>query len=180
MYDIYSCNEDDSQRYLLGHSGQRLLIAVGLNPSTATSERSDPTVAKVERVAQDNGFDGFAMLNLYPVRATRFLDLSEQRNDVAHQENLSNIRSFLLTQKEVTLWAAWGASMFARPFIVNACADLLGSLAPLPISWKHFGPLTKHGHPRHPSRLSYAWTLEPFDTVTYHQTLRAWKARNVR
>ena len=29
--------------------------------------------------------------------------------------------------------------------------------------WRRFGELTATGHPRHPSRLNYAWTLEPYE-----------------
>ncbi|MCU0971806.1 MAG: DUF1643 domain-containing protein [Gammaproteobacteria bacterium] len=43
---------------------------VGLNPSTATRDKSDPTAAKVERVARAHGYDGFVLVNLCPVRAT--------------------------------------------------------------------------------------------------------------
>jgi len=47
MYDIYRSTADDACRFALGRSGRRRLVVVGLNPSTATREKSDPTVAKV-------------------------------------------------------------------------------------------------------------------------------------
>tara|TARA_R110000787_G_scaffold42161_3_gene103679 strand:+ start:2785 stop:3021 length:237 start_codon:yes stop_codon:yes gene_type:complete len=70
MYDLYQCNSDDSARFILGKNGARKLFVVGLNPSTANKEKSDTTVAKVETVARNNGFDGFVMANLYPLRST--------------------------------------------------------------------------------------------------------------
>ena len=76
MYDIYSNDRNDTLRFTLGKSGSRKLLTVGLNPSTATQETSDTTVAKVEGVAKRTGFDGFVMLNLYPIRSTDFNALS--------------------------------------------------------------------------------------------------------
>ena len=70
MYDLYQCNKDDTSRYILGKDGDKKLFVIGLNPSTANKEKSDTTVAKVEKVAIDNGFDGFVMANLYPYRST--------------------------------------------------------------------------------------------------------------
>lgn len=59
---------EDAWRFTLGKSGQRKLLTIGLNPPAATRVKSDPTVARVEKVAQQNGFDGFVMLYLYPIR----------------------------------------------------------------------------------------------------------------
>lgn len=36
------------------------------------------------------------------------------------------------------------------------------------------GPLTKAGHPRHPSRLTYSWQLAQFDIAHYGHLL--WEA----
>ena len=69
---LYSSNKDDTWRYTLGKPGKSLLMTIGLNPSTATREKADNTVAKVEKIAQREGFDGFVMLNLYPVRETHY------------------------------------------------------------------------------------------------------------
>lgn len=81
MYDIYSNAHDDQWRYTLGQSGKRPLLTIGLNPSTATQEKADPTVARVERIAKDKGFNGFVMLNLYPVRKTDFRKRPSGRQD---------------------------------------------------------------------------------------------------
>ena len=35
------------------------------------------------------------------------------------------------------------------------------------INWLHFGPLTKAGHPRHPSRLNYQWGFDSYDLNSY-------------
>ncbi len=57
-------------RYLLKKEGKRILYVIGINPSTANQEKPDRTIRRVMGFAEDNGFDGFAMINLYPQRST--------------------------------------------------------------------------------------------------------------
>ena len=93
MYDIYHSDQNDQWRYTLGRSGARPLLVIGLNPSTATQEKLDPTVTRVEKVAQQCEFDGFVMLNLYPVRATDPKDLPPRADPVAYERNLGACRT---------------------------------------------------------------------------------------
>jgi hypothetical protein len=167
MYDIYTSNHNDSWRYTLGKSGSRKIIVIGLNPSTATKEKSDPTVAKVAGVALRNGFDGFAMLNLYPIRSTKYKDLPHEVDDRAFSENLNRIEAFVGTEPRPVIWAAWGESIYARSYFTAAAKELLARLEKHSPTWQHFGPLTRSGQPRHPSRLQYAWTFSPLDTVDH-------------
>ena len=48
-------------RYLLGTRGQKPLICVGINPSTARPDALDPTLQSVQRIALNNGYDSFIM-----------------------------------------------------------------------------------------------------------------------
>jgi Uncharacterized protein conserved in bacteria len=171
MYDIYSNACGDLWRFMLGKSGRRKLITVGLNPSTATKEKSDTTVAKVEEVAKRNGYDGFVMLNLYPVRSTACTALPTKVNAEAFAKNLRHIESLVASVSQPVLWAAWGESILAREFFVEAAKELFARLNKHDVSWQHFGPLTVSGHPRHPSCLQYAWAFSPLDTKSYVQTL---------
>ena len=59
----------DTVRYLLKKEGKRVLYVIGINPSTANEEMPDRTIVRVMGFAEDNGFDGFAMINLYPQRS---------------------------------------------------------------------------------------------------------------
>ena len=173
MYDIYSCSGDDRLRFLLGRHGRRMLFVVGLNPSTATQEKSDTTVAKVEAVAHQHGYSGFAMLNLYPARATNFNTLPLLPDPTAVEKNLAAIAGLLANSRKPTVWAAWGQSVLARPFFANSARLLEARLKPLQPNWLHFGALTARGHPRHPSRLSYAWSFAAFNLQAYVASLDA-------
>ncbi|NLZ18628.1 MAG: DUF1643 domain-containing protein [Desulfobulbaceae bacterium] len=171
MYDIYSNNKDDSWRYTLGKSGSRTLLTIGLNPSTATKEKSDTTVAKVEGAASRNGFDGFVMLNLYPVRSTNYNALPVAIDVAAYNENLDQIESLIASGKNSVIWAAWGDSIFARTYFVESAKQLIVRLEKHNVSWCHFGSLTGAGQPRHPSRLSYDWSFSPLDLGALAKTL---------
>jgi hypothetical protein len=171
MYYIYSNCRNNTWRFTLGKTGQHKLFVVGLNPSTATQEKSDVTVAKVKGVADRNGFDGFVMLNLYPVRATDYNELPNIENREASQENLAKIEQLISVETSQAIWAAWGKGILARSFFKSLCLELFTRLAPHGVVWKHFGPLTKSGHPRHPSRLNYSWHFSDFDVVRYKTIL---------
>lgn len=173
MYDIYSSTRNDLWRFTLGKSGSRKLFTVGLNPSTATKEKSDTTVAKVEGVARRNGFDGFVMLNLYPVRSTDFNALPVDADAQAFSENLNCIEALVAAEPTSVVWAAWGDNIHARRYFVAAARELFSRLQKYDTAWLYFGPLTSSGHPRHPSRLNYAWSFSKLDTHDYVQTLGA-------
>jgi hypothetical protein len=106
MYDIYQSTADDACRFALGRSGRRRLVVVGLNPSTATREKSDPTAAKVERVARAHGYDGFVLVNLCPVRATDCRTLPEMVEPELLKANLDAIGNVAASVQDLILWAA--------------------------------------------------------------------------
>jgi hypothetical protein len=97
-----------------------MLYVIGLNPSTATQEKSDTTVAKVEEVARLNGYSGFAMLNLYPVRATDYNELPQIPEDTAIAQNTAEIETLLGSSQKPTIWAAWGQSALARSYFLSS------------------------------------------------------------
>ena len=130
MYDIYSNDRNDTLRFTLGKSGSRKLLTVGLNPSTATQETSDTTVAKVEGVAKRTGFDGFVMLNLYPIRSTDFNALSPDVDAEAFSENLNRIETLVAAEPTPVVWAAWGENISARSYFVAAVSQLFGKRRP--------------------------------------------------
>jgi hypothetical protein len=172
MYDIYQSTADDACRFALGRSGRRSLVVVGLNPSTATRDKSDPTAAKVERVARAHGYDGFVLVNLCPVRATDSRTLPATVDSKLLAANLRAIAEVVRAVGGVTLWAAWGGPILTRPFLLGAAIAVAERVERVGPAWQHFGPLTVRGHPRHPSRLSYAWRFAPFNVAAYLEAIR--------
>lgn len=164
MYDIYQNDRNDKWRYTLGKAGKNPLLTIGLNPSTATQEKADTTVAKAEQVALNNGYDGFVMLNLYPVRATDYRKLPATVNLEAFTKNLDAIEAVVKAQAKPVIWVAWGTSIEHHSFFTEARDQLFSRLSRYKAKWLHFGDLTADGHPRHPSRLSYGWKFSAYTT----------------
>ena len=44
------------------------MMAIGLNPSKANEGKLDPTSRNIEKIANNNGCNGWWLVNLYPLR----------------------------------------------------------------------------------------------------------------
>ena len=87
------------------------------------------------------------------------------------RHNIDTIESLVAEQSSPVIWAAWGASIRMRPFFVSAAAELVMRLRRYAPSWQCYGPLTAGGHPRHPSRLHYAWRFTAFGADAYAERI---------
>lgn len=163
-FDLYQCNADDSARFSLGKDGERKIIVVGLNPSTATQDKSDATITKVAKATQMNGYDGFVMANLYALRSTDPAGLPKNADTELMKQNVRAIAD-LAADGGVTIWAAWGTKIDTRSYLIEALAQIREQVTDA--EWRHFGPLTKDGHPSHPSRLSFEWEFSNFEVDNY-------------
>jgi len=139
-----------------------MLFVVGLNPSTADTEKPDPTMQSVMRIAEYNGYDGFVMINLYPKRETAPKDLPKECDPVLHRNNLEYIKQILVelvpfdarkgTSKEgdVDVWLAYGNNIDRRGYLLECLRDIIKVFEPHQPRWYHINSLTGKGHPRHP------------------------------
>ena len=159
--------DGDNIRFALLKSGKRILYVFGVNPSTATESRSDSTMRKVIGFAKRNGFDGFAMMNLYPLRSTKPFNLPKVINEKIHQRNLAEIKKVIGNGNNPIVLLAFGNSIDAAPYLKKCLSDIFVMLQPLNPQWKQIGNPTKKGNPRHPSRASYSLELQDFD-ITKH------------
>ena len=62
---------DEKVRYALGEPGWCNLLIVGLNPSTATPDKPDPTIKRVGKIVEKENLNGWIMINLYPMRTPK-------------------------------------------------------------------------------------------------------------
>ena len=141
---------DDKVRYALVQEGKRTLFVVGLNPSTADTNKPDPTMQSVLRIAEHNGFDGFIMINLYPYRATQPYDLPENRDESLHERNIQKIRELLEGRSNVEVWLAFGANANRRNYLIPCFNDIVKVFEPYNPKWYYINNLTKDGFPPHP------------------------------
>lgn len=61
-------SEDRRYRYVLWRIWDKtkpLAMFIGLNPSTANETEPDPTIGRVNKIAENSGFGGFYMMNLF-------------------------------------------------------------------------------------------------------------------
>ena len=164
---LYVPNFYGEYRYLLGTKGNRPLICVGINPSTAEPDHLDNTLKSVERIALGNGFDSFLMLNVYAQRATNPDDMERIYNPVLHRENLEAFRYCLAASDSPMVWAAWGAIIEKRDYLLHCVGDMAELGQKYGARWCCAGPLSKKGHPHHPLYLRKDEKLKAFDIQAY-------------
>jgi len=164
IYEPTNTNPDF--RFALGTKGINPLFVFGLNPSTADDKKSDRTISKIMSFASLNNFDSFIMCNLYPQRATHPSSLDKKINLILHKQNISIIKSLLNNHTNFSILGAWGNNILDRYFLADCLKDIF-NLTKDKNNWFKLGELTKLGHPRHPSRISYQLKLTQFDIYTY-------------
>ena len=142
----------------------RAVVFVGLNPSTADAQVDDPTIRRCRRFAQDWGYPGMVMLNLFAYRATEprvMKGFSMAGGDAVGCENDKVLQSYrdLLAQNPPTqgprgmVVFAWGqdGGFRQRSSVVESIMKegfCLGT--------------TKAGDPRHPLYIAASQRPLPF------------------
>ncbi len=159
--------EGDSVRYALIIDGKNMLFVFGVNPSTATDIDPDPTMNKVIGFVNKNGFDGFAMMNLYPLRSTDPKALPKIGDYDLHRKNLQNIKKIVGNKQNPIVLLAFGNTINVAPYLKDYLKDIIDLLQPLKPKWKQIGEPTKMGNPRHPSRAAYSMGIHDFDVIEY-------------
>ncbi len=171
MFDIYEDDKYRNSRFLLGREGKNKLFAVGLNPSTADNTKSDTTISKIRGVAERNGFDGFIVVDLCPLRHTKPDELPYGYDNGLMSENIERVFGYAGKQCNPVFWCAWGESIKIRNYLTECCGIFIEKDVEINAQWKRFGALTKKGHPRHPSRVRYGWKFQDFNALNYIEEL---------
>ena len=170
-YDItkwlYAPNFYSEYRYILGTRGQKPLICIGINPSTAQPDDLDNTLKSVQRIALGNGYDSFLMFNVYAQRATDPDAMEKVCNPLLHRENMEAFRYVLSLSDSPAIWAAWGAVIEKRGSLKDCVRDMLDIGRKYGAQWYCAGAITKKGHPHHPLYLRKDEKLRPFDVEHY-------------
>ena len=164
--DFYS-----EYRYILGTRGERPLICIGINPSTAAPDDLDNTLKSVERIAHANGYDSFIMFNVYAQRATNPDDMERECNMLLHEENMKAFAYILSLSDEPAIWAAWGNIIEKRPSLPECVRSMIDLGNAHRAKWYSAGKISKKGHPHHPLYLKKDTPLDPFDIEAYIDSL---------
>jgi len=91
------CNppDDNNKRFLLGKNGSNEMLATGLNPSTANKDNLDPTSRNIQAIAQNNGCNGWWLVNLNAQRTPKPSNLPKKVNQVIAKENIDFIKELI-------------------------------------------------------------------------------------
>ncbi|MBQ3331156.1 MAG: DUF1643 domain-containing protein [Ruminococcus sp.] len=165
--DFYS-----EYRYILGTKGEKPLICIGINPSTAAPDDLDNTLKSVERIALANGFDSFIMFNVYAQRATDPDDMERECNTLLHEENMKAFDYVLGLSDKPAVWAAWGNIIEKRAYLSDCVRSMIALGNKHCAEWYSAGKISKKGHPHHPLYLKKDTPLDPFDIQTYISCLK--------
>ena len=166
---IYVPNTYSEYRYILGTRGERPLVCIGINPSTAEPDNLDNTLKSVERIALANGYDSFIMFNVYAQRATRPEDMERELNTYMHEQNMAAFEYIMSLSKKSApaVWAAWGTIIEMRGYLPECVRDMIEIGKKYGAVWYTAGARSKKaGHPHHPLYLSKTSTLEPFSDIS--------------
>ena len=166
---LYVPNFYSEYRYILGTRGERPLICIGINPSTAAPDNLDNTLKSVERVALHNGYDSFIMFNVYAQRATDPDDMELTYNPELHRENMRAFDYALSLDRAgaPAVWAAWGTIIEKRDYLPDCVRYMIHIGAARHAVWYSAGKRSKKGHPHHPLYLRKDSPLELFDVEAY-------------
>ena len=164
---LYVPNRYSEYRYILGTRGERPLICVGINPSTAAPDRLDPTLQSAQRMALSSGYDSFLMFNVYAQRATIPDDMERAVNRELHEENRQAFAYLLSLSERPAVWAAWGNIIEKRGYLMDCLRDFADLADKAGAVWYSAGPPLKSGHPHHPLYLRRGTVLQTFDIHAY-------------
>ncbi|QOJ19522.1 MAG: DUF1643 domain-containing protein [Gammaproteobacteria bacterium] len=118
--------------------GDKVVMFVGLNPSTADEVQNDPTVRRCINYAKGWGYDGMYMANIFAFRATDPAVMKAHHEPVG-RENDHYLQQ--MAQSSSVIVAAWGTHG-AHLGRGDEVKKLIRGL--------HCLRLTKDGHPGHP------------------------------
>lgn len=131
------------------------LVAIGLNPSTATHEVNDPTNTRLMRFARERGYGGLVTLNLFAFRATDPRDLRKTDEPVGAKNDFYIKERTRKARRGSIIVAAWGNHGAYRGRSDEA-------LRILDTATCHCFGLTKSGEPKHPLYLAADTPFERF------------------
>ena len=154
-------------RYVLGEKGNNPVICIGINPSTATPEEPDNTIKSVKRIAKYNGYDGWIMLNVYPLRETDPKKLPKDFLEEKIEINKKEVEKIIKDYSDADIWCAWGTAIEKREYLKSALKEMLTILAKGNNNNFKCIACTKNGHPRHPLYAKTETKLQSFDIKNY-------------
>lgn len=156
---------EGKERFVLGEIGTRNMICFGINPSTAKPEDDDKTIQRVRKISNEIGYDGWIMLNMYPIRWTDPKKLPKEADKYVMMKNQYIVKGILDLYPNAPIWAAWGANIDREQYLKSLLLDNTDMFKER--NWLCRGKISKKGHPHHPLYVSDTEKFVPFDINEY-------------
>lgn len=137
--------------------GDRTVLFVMLNPSTATDEVNDPTITRCVGYAQTWGFGWLKVGNLSPMRATDPKDMLRMGPESPVMRSKNDDHILAMAKESDLVVAAWGTHGPAE----RRSDHMKGLLMRAGVDVYCLG-LTKDGEPLHPLMQPKDAVLQPF------------------
>ncbi len=146
---------DCNKRFLLGKKGRAEMMAIGLNPSKADEIKLDPTSRNIEKIANNNGCDGWWLVNLYPIRTANPSNLPIKPNSKLTEKNIHFILDLLQNPKSKIkmILCCWGNHIDDHFYLKLQASKILEFIKEQNYIIYCLG-MTKSGNPFHPSPMS--------------------------
>lgn len=176
------CIAEGNHRFALEQPGEKVLIAIGVNPSTADETKPDPTMQSVLRFVNNGGYDGFVMLNLSSERSTDPRYLPTVIDEQMHKKNLGVVSQMGERYPDADILLAFGNNIERRMYLRLCFFEIYRRLSSHQ-RWLCIGGneyVTKHGHPRHPLYASLKLGLHDFDIAKYTRYEEFYPAENLK
>lgn len=164
---VYSdCGAYRYRLWYLWEPGRPVLLALMLNPSTATESQTDPTVERCKRRAQRLGFGGLEVANLFALRSTDPRQLYQHPDPVGPDNDRAILDAVTHADAVMCGWGNHGQHLKRGWQVLQMLDDagLVGKLAAL--------GLTMEKHPKHPLYVSYSAQLVPLAQLFGHLLAR--------
>ena len=169
---IYENDEGNKTRYVLGTKGETSLVCFGVNPSIAEPNNLDRTLESVLRLAENNEFDSWIMLNIYPQRSIDPKGMHDELDIKIHKNNLFHIDKVLGKYNPPVIWAAWGNLIETRPYLKKCLEEIYSISLKYNCKWVSIGKPDVNGHPPRPNISNAELEPETFDIGAYLKRLK--------
>ena len=126
--------------------GGKIVAFLCLNPSTADEVQNDPTIRRCIRFAQDWGYDGLCMTNIFAFRATDPKDMKAALDPVGPDNDMWLKK---IVDEALLVVAAWGTHGNFKGRDADVTKILYSAMMRNGKDIRCLG-LTKRGSPKHP------------------------------
>lgn len=116
----------------------RMVMFIGLNPSTADETKDDPTIRRCVGFAKRWGYEGIWMTNLFAYRATDPAVMKAVTDPVGPENNQRLQHYYSRSSLVIAAWGAHGNHIGRARQVMRMLHGM------------HCLGRTKDGHPRHP------------------------------